>query len=240
MPLLNALDNQIELLILMNCDIFCAKDVIRLKNSILSVLIISLCLVFFTGCSDNVKTGVVTSTIDNSGSLSHGSDQDLSESVSSEETSDAPSATPSPDISSESKNLYHSNDQIEHLLTSYNAVAEYQISADMVSEGAYPSSANISCNNVNIRVNVNDAGDIFVDYQIEAADDTAVKPLFRDFCKALDSNVTNEDVETAWKALQTKEYQNYNSYKFNEIECTYSVSMQLSNGDYRFTVKSNG
>lgn len=211
-----------------------------MKNSILATLIISLCLVFFTACGDSVKTGVVSNTQDYSGSLSHDPDQNLSESASSEESSEVSSAVPSSDISSDLNNLYHSNAQIEQLLTSYNEVAEYQISPDMVSEGAYPSSANILCNSVNIRINVNDDGDIFVDYEIEAADDTAVEPLFRDFCKALDPNVTNENVETAWKALQTKEYQNYNSYKFNEIECTYSVSMQLSNGDYRFTVKSNG
>lgn len=136
--------------------------------------------------------------------------------------------------------VYHSDSRIDKLLKEYNEIAEYQITPDMVENGAYSFSANISCNGVWIMIYASDTNGIFVDYQNEADDDSAIMPLFRDFCKAINADLTNEDISAAWKDLQSGEYKNYNYYNCGGIKCTYSVSIPLSNGQYSFIVKTNG
>ena len=50
----------------------------------------------------------------------------------------------------------------------YNEIAEYPISPDMISDGAYDFSANISCNDVFIMITASDDNGFFIDYEIEA------------------------------------------------------------------------
>lgn len=133
---------------------------------------------------------------------------------------------------------YHGNEQVNNLLTDYNAVAECPITPEMVENGAYNYSANVSCNGVWIMVYATSNNGIFVDYQDEAASDKNVKQLFKGFCKALNADITDEDVNVAWAALQTGQYKNYNAYDFEGIECTYVESL-LANGEHRYIIKTN-
>lgn len=133
---------------------------------------------------------------------------------------------------------YHNSKDINRLLTSYNSIAEYPITPEMVRNGAYDFNANISCNGVWIAIYASGNNGIFVDYSDEAANDSAIYPIFRDFCKTLNPEITSEDVDATWTILQTKKYQNYDAYDFEGIECTYSES-PLSNGDHRYIIKTN-
>ncbi len=133
---------------------------------------------------------------------------------------------------------YHNNKHINKLLTDYNTIAEYPITPEMVQNGAYNFTANISCNGVWIRISATSNNGIFVDYNDEAANDTTIQPIFRDFCKALNSEIKDDDVDSVWKILQTEKYQNYNPYIFEGIECTYGES-PLVNGEHRYIVKTN-
>lgn len=152
-----------------------------------------------------------------------------------------PTANNGEQLSSTESNVavnYHNNKDINRLLTSYNSIAEYPITPEMVQNGAYNFKANISCNGVWIAISATSNNGIFVDYNVEAANDAAIYAIFRDFCKALNSEITSEDVVAAWAILQTEKYQNYNPYNFEGIECTYSES-SLSNGEHRYNVKTN-
>lgn len=133
---------------------------------------------------------------------------------------------------------YHNNEHINRLLAAYNAIAEYPITPEMVQDGAYDFKANVSCNGVWIAIYATSNNGMFVDYDDEAANDGAIQPIFRDFCKALNSDITDDDANSAWEILQTEEYQNYSPYDFEGIECTYSES-PLSNGEHRYIVKTN-
>lgn len=196
-----------------------------------------LCLTF-SACgtdTDNQSIPITSETSESQvSSQSSGPGESSSSTDSSLSYSDVSSAEALPD----STYIYHPDARIEKLLTDYNEISEYPISSDMITDGAYDFSANISCNDVFVTITVSD-DKFYINYQSEANDDSSIKPLFRDFCKAINPDITDEDVDTTWSALQSKEYQNYNSYEFKGIECTYAVSMPLSNGEYRFTVKSN-
>ena len=106
----------------------------------------------------------------------------------------------------------------------------------MVETGAYNFTANVSCNGVWIMISANNG--MSVDFSDEAANDEDIQPIFRDFCKALNSNITNDDVNSTWGILRTGKYQNYSSYDFDGIKCTYSET-PLVNGEYRYSVKTN-
>ena len=199
-----------------------------------SLLVIFIFCLIFSACGSQVENEASSNTCP----TSENSNVELNQEAEDSSSNDKPT-NPTPEPSPETANLYHSDTRIEQLISMYNEIAEYPISPDMISDGAYDFRANISCNDVFIMVTASDDNGFFVDYQIEAKDDSAIKPLFRDFCKSLNSDINDDDIDSAWSALQTKEYKNYNSYEFKGIECTYTVSMQLSNGAYRFTVKTN-
>ena len=206
------------------------------KFSLLAILV--LCLIF-SACENKAESNTPSNTYATSEFSKvelNSKDHDSSgNNQSTSSASDLPLSKPSSEIAYS----YHSNTRIDHLISVYNEIAEYPISPDMISDGAYDFSANISCNDVFIMITASDDNGFFIDYKIEAKDDSSIKPLFRDFCKSLNSDINDNDINSAWSALQTKEYKNYNNYKFKGIECTYTVSMQLSNGAYRFAVKAN-
>lgn len=197
-----------------------------------------LCLIL-SACGNHTESGRPSDVDSSDENAKVERKQELEESSSNDQPASAAPELLPPETSLETTYLYHSDARIEQLLSAYNEIAEYPISPDMVSSGAYDFAANISCNGVFIIVTVSGDHDLFVDYRIEAKGDSAIKPLFRDFCKSLNSEINDEDIETAWSALQTKEYKNYNRYKFKGIECTYTASAQLSNGTYRFIVKTS-
>ena len=135
---------------------------------------------------------------------------------------------------------YHSNKTINKLINNFNEILvedeDIKITQDMVGKGAYDFSANISINGVWITVYDSSNG-LFVDYQLEAADDTPISSLFYKFIKATNSNVTDDEISLAWSELQTEKYQNYDYYEFDKFQCTYS-KQKLVNGDYRYTIKT--
>lgn len=135
---------------------------------------------------------------------------------------------------------YHSNKTINKLINNFNEILvedeEVEITQDMVRKGAYDFSANISVNGVWITIYDSSNG-LFVDYQLESADDTPISSLFYRFIKATNSNITDDEISLAWSELQTNKYQNYNYYNFDKFQCTYA-KQQLVNGEYRYTIKT--
>lgn len=137
----------------------------------------------------------------------------------------------------EANEFYHNNKHINRLINDYNDIAEYKIvngtiDSDQLDNGAYT-----DCNNVNITIHANDAG-LFIKCSQESADDSSIEPLFRDFCKSINPNITDKKIKEAWEALQTLEYQYYDIYEFDGIECAYTAS-DLWNGEKSFDIRIN-
>lgn len=135
---------------------------------------------------------------------------------------------------------YHEDEHINRLLTAYNELAEYPITPEMVEDGAYDYQAHASCNGVWVTIYATSNNGLFVDYDDEATNDEAIKVLFRDFNKAINPELTDDDIEVAWAELQTEEYDNptLNFLDVQGIECTY-VTSALNNGETRYIVKTN-
>ena len=144
------------------------------------------------------------------------------------------------DVSIEKPNgeiKYHGNEAVNQLLTDYNEIAEVAISPDMVQNGAYNFNANISVDGV--WVQIYSGNGLFVDYSDEAESDDHIYPLFRDFTKSLNQSLTDDEINTAWKELQTGKYNNYYTSKYNlgGIQITYKTE-KLNNGANRYTIKT--
>ena len=133
---------------------------------------------------------------------------------------------------------YHSNKTINELINNFNKVAleNIEITQEMVSKGAYNNNANVSVNGVWVTIYDSSNG-LFVDYQLEASDDTSILPLFYGFVKATNSNIADDEISSVWNELQTNNYQNYDYYNFDKFQCTYS-KQKLNDGNYRYTVKT--
>ena len=129
-----------------------------------------------------------------------------------------------------------STKDITALLNSYNTIAEYPIASDMVRDGARDYDNWVSVNEVSVHI-INTTKAMFVDYSWDGPDDSPIVPVMRDFCKALDSSVTDEVFSTALEALRSGEYKNYNKYTFSNIQAMY-METSLWNGNTSFLIKT--
>ncbi len=131
---------------------------------------------------------------------------------------------------------YHGNKTINKLITDYNSLAEVTITPDMVSNGAYSFNAKVNVNGVSLLIYKSDAG-VFIDYSQEAKHDSHIYPLFRDFAKTLNPDITNDEIQMGFAELRTGNWKNYTKYNMNGIECTY-LAQKLTDGKIRYTIKT--
>lgn len=133
---------------------------------------------------------------------------------------------------------YHTDEGVNQLFVTYNEIAETPISPDMINDGAYSDCANTIINGIWIQVTDNDRA-LFVDYSEESASAEHIYPVFRDFTKAMNSALTDDEIKNAWEELKTGEYDNYysNRYDLGGIKIMYSIQ-ELNNGEFRFIIKT--
>lgn len=133
------------------------------------------------------------------------------------------------------ENEFIGDDAINRLLTEYNQIAEFKIDADNVGNGAYYENVITSCNGVWIMIY--DSKDVFVDLSIEDLDDSHIYPVFRDFMKTLDSEVTDDDAYSGWRDLLTGKYIGYKYRNIGNVQCSCWIK-KSSNGEVSYTVKT--
>lgn len=117
------------------------------------------------------------------------------------------------------KNIYNPDDNIEKLIAEYNQISEFKIGENNIRQGAYDFSACASCNGVWIMIY--DSTKMYVDFSVDAYNDSQIYPVFRDFCKVLNKNLTDEEILAGWNELQTGKYKAYNYYYIGGIQCSY-------------------
>lgn len=132
---------------------------------------------------------------------------------------------------------YHKNAHINRLINSYNELATYPISAEMITDGAYDFRALVSCNGVGIIIDATENNGLFIDFEDENLDDELIKVLFRDFCKTINPQVTDDDIDSIWAILQSEKPTVYTPYNFGGIDCAYYITA-LNNGETRFKLKT--
>lgn len=138
------------------------------------------------------------------------------------------------EISEENSNEFVDDDVLNQLILDYNAISEYDI--DQCSNGTYPFNAIMSCNGVYIMAY--NSTSVFVDLSIEDWNDSRIYPVFRDFMKALDNTVSDDEIFTGWGELLTGEYIGYRYYNIGSIECMCWVKT-MNNGTISYAVKTS-
>lgn len=134
------------------------------------------------------------------------------------------------------QNEYHKDDMINKLLTEYNKVAEVKIPPNTVSGGAYSSSAITSCNGVYIMFYSNSGG-VFIDYQLEAKNDSRLFTVFRDFAKAMNPNLADSELRADFDVLSKDNVHKHNDYEIKGISCDLSFN-KLINGQTSYILKT--
>ncbi|MBP3809154.1 MAG: zinc ribbon domain-containing protein [Clostridiales bacterium] len=126
----------------------------------------------------------------------------------------------------------------DEFIERYNEYADsdYQISSDMISQGAYSSQHWVYFNDCSIEFSENRDIGIIIDFRGESADDTTMTLLFRYCCKAFVNELSDDEIDSILDELRTGNYMYYDFYQFNGLQATYSNPTLLSNGEYRFSI----
>lgn len=123
------------------------------------------------------------------------------------------------ELEEDKENIYNPNDNIERLITEYNQISEFKIGENNIRQGAYDFSACASCNGVWIMIY--DSSKMYIDFSIDANDDSRIYPVFRDFCKTLNKNLSDEEILSGWNELETGKYKAYKYFYIGGIQCDY-------------------
>ncbi len=139
------------------------------------------------------------------------------------------------EIEKNRRNVYHQDDNIERLITEYNQVAEFKIGENNIRQGAYDFNACVSCNGLWIMIY--DSSKMYIDFSIDAYDDTRIYPVFRDFCKTLNKNLTDDDILSGWNELRTGKYKAYHYFYLGGIQCSYNEFTPEIGAATQYTIK---
>lgn len=160
---------------------------------------------------------------------------------------DKPPESSTPETDTEAQNDVNevdASDKIEgstagitDLLNDYNAIAEYPVTSDMIDSGARSYDNWVSINGISVHI-TNTEKAMFVDYDWEGPDDSAIVPVMRDFCKAIAPSLADEDFDVAIEELRSGKYQYYDRYTFGGIEAMYNAKDLAGTEDIRYTVKT--
>lgn len=152
----------------------------------------------------------------------------------SQSTRPTPTLKPSPiPALTEPVSLFPTDSGINKLLESYNNISERKISPEIVSAGNIKSKAHISFDEAYIEI-VN-SSDEFITIRIDAQTDSddALFNVFHDFAIALNSSITDDDLETAWIDIQENLYEiDYNRTGTVETYELGGIQMEYMSGLY--------
>lgn len=139
------------------------------------------------------------------------------------------------EIEENKENIYNPDDNIEKLITEYNQISEFKIGENNIRQGAYDFNACASCNGVWIMIY--DSSKMYIDFSIDANDDSRIYPVFRDFCKTLNKNLSDDEIFAGWSELQTGRHGAYNYFYIGGIQCSYTGFRPEIGALTQYTVK---
>lgn len=135
--------------------------------------------------------------------------------------------------------IYHSkNEHINRLLTNYNKIAEYDITPEIVETKQYKNDrAFITIENVWVQIyTLSTRSGLLIEIEDETYDDKIIEILFRDFCKAISPQLTQNDIILAWNNLKSGEHGYYDEpIVLMNLECTYFRG-ELKSGKFRYSI----
>lgn len=134
------------------------------------------------------------------------------------------------EVTSNPKPLYFESDEIvDKFFTDYNAIAEVIIPAEEIEKGNIRTKALVYIDDLSLEIiNASDFLSISMSSSVEN-EATTLYAIFRDTIKVMNSDTTDEDVQSAWNAIHESGYL-VEDYDFNGVSITYVPSKELSWG----------
>ena len=124
---------------------------------------------------------------------------------------------------------FESDDVIDNFFSNYNAIAELEIPAEQIEKGNIRTKALVYIDDLSLEViNANDFLSISISTSAEN-ESTTLHTLFRDSIKAIATDITEADIQSAWDAIHESGY-SVEDYVFNDINITFVPSKELSWG----------
>jgi len=146
------------------------------------------------------------------------------------------SAAPSP---TEDSARYHVNDEINALISAYNAAYNTPIPRENISQSfSYQTFITDVEGSVYVRIATNDALGLCVDYSDEGADDEAILLCFQKFARCMDPTLSEDALEEGINALREEMPSAYSGLQIGKITASYSTQA-LSDGTTRYSIKTN-
>ena len=135
--------------------------------------------------------------------------------------------------------LYFESDEVvDKFFADYNAIAEISIPADEIEKGNIRTKALVYIDDLSLEIiNAKDYLSVSMGSSVEN-EATALYAIFRDTIKAINTDIADEDIQSAWVGIHESGYLVEN-YDFNGISITYVPSKELSWGtsDLRIDLK---
>lgn len=134
------------------------------------------------------------------------------------------------EVTSNPKPLYFESDEIvDKFFTDYNAIAEEIIPAEEIEKGNIRTKALVYIDDLSLEIiNASDFLSISMSSSVEN-EATTLYAIFRDTIKVMNSDTTDEDIQSAWNAIHESGYL-VEDYDFNGVSITYVPSKELSWG----------
>lgn len=134
------------------------------------------------------------------------------------------------EVTSNPKPLYFESDEIvDKFFTDYNAIAEVIIPAEEIEKGNIRTKALVYIDDLSLEIiNASDFLSISMSSSVEN-EATTLYAIFRDTIKVMNSDTTDEDIQSAWNAIHESGYL-VEDYDFNGVSITYVPSKELSWG----------
>lgn len=187
------------------------------------LLILSLCLILSAcGGNSDTPTNAEEPNIPNSAVVE--GTPDIEETPEVEDNQQQEEATPDPEP------LYFESDEIvDKFFTDYNAIAEVVIPAEEIEKGNIRTKALVYIDDLSLEIiNASDFLSVSMSSSVEN-ETTTLYTIFRDTIKAMNSDTTDEDIQSAWNAIHESGYL-VEDYDFNGVSITYVPSKELSWG----------
>lgn len=149
--------------------------------------------------------------------------------VQSEETETQEQEIKSSEVVEETITYFESDEIVNDFFASYNEIAESPIDINEIEKGNIRTKALVYIDDFSMEV-INATDFLSVSISVDPEnEDTKLLSIFSSCIKAMNSNITDDEISSAWNAIHETGYMVEN-YDFNGIKITYVPSKELSWG----------
>lgn len=131
---------------------------------------------------------------------------------------------------------YHRDKRVNEIITRYNEIADIKVSPENVESINYGNTARIIYGDgLVVDITHNSGGVLMAEINDESSSDAAVTTALRLVTKAIDDEISDEELDKAINELRQGDYTYYTPLTLHNLKCSYQTQL-LSNGETRYEV----